>query len=153
MKLTDFLREEQVIPTLSGQTKPEVLAELAHHLARAHGALDADVITRQLTEREALASTAIGSGVAIPHTKIEGIGRIIGCLGRSPRGVDFDSLDGRPTHLFFALIAPASLAACYLKALARISQLFKNPDFGARMTDAADATAMIRLLEEETGQG
>ena len=79
-----------------------------------------------MNERERLGSTAIGDGIAIPHGKLRGISRILGVFGRSPQGVDFDSLDGNPTHLFFLLVAPEDSASLHLKALARVSRLFKD---------------------------
>lgn len=149
MKITDFVRPELIIPELGGQTKPQVIAELARQLARTQTGVDADALTRVLMEREELASTAIGEDIAIPHGKLDSVSRLIGCLGRSTRGVDFDSLDRRPTHLFFVLIAPESSTGMHLKALARISRLFKDPDFRARLMRAGTAGELFRILEEE----
>jgi len=148
MKLNEFFGAEQIVPELQGQSKPQIIAELAHALARTHAGLDADELTRVLLAREELASTAVGDEIAIPHSKIDSLDRLVGCVGRSTAGVDFDSLDGRPTHLFFALIAPGSSPGIHLKALARISQLFRNPDFRASLMQAPTAVAMFRLIEE-----
>lgn len=149
MKLVDFVRPELIIPELSGQTKPQVIAELARQLSRTQPNIDAELLTRVLMEREDLASTAIGEDIAIPHGKLDSVTRLIGCVGRSTRGVAFDSLDGRPTHLFFVLIAPESSTGMHLKALARISRLFKDGDFRARLMRAPNAAEMFRTLEEE----
>lgn len=149
MKITDFVRPELIIPELQGQTKPQVIAELARQLARTQAGVDADALTRVLMEREELASTAIGEDIAIPHGKLDSVSRLIGCLGRSTRGIDFDSLDRRPTHLFFVLIAPESSTGMHLKALARISRLFKDADFRARLMRAGSAGELFRALEEE----
>ena len=83
-------------------------------------------------ERERISTTAIGEGVAIPHGKLPGLERIYGVFARSSEGVDFNSLDGGPTHLFFVLIAPENAAADHLKALARISRLLKDEVFRRR---------------------
>ena len=117
----------------------------------AANALVADPVeaTRVLMEREELASTAIGEDIAIPHGKIESATRLIGCVGRSSRGVQFDSLDGKPTHLFFVLVAPESSTGMHLKALARISRVFKDADFRARLMKAPTAADMFRTIEEE----
>lgn len=148
MRLNEFLGAEQIVPELQGQSKPEIIAELAQALARTHAGLDADCLTRALLAREELASTAVGDQIAIPHSKLDSVGRLIGCVGRSTAGVDFDSLDGGPTHLFFALIAPGRSPGIHLKALARISHLFKSPDFRASLMKAPTAVAMFRLIEE-----
>jgi PTS system nitrogen regulatory IIA component len=107
---------------------------------------------RVLAERERLASTAIGEGVAIPHGKLETVSGLLACIGRSRRGVEFDSLDGQPTHLFFVLVAPASSTGVHLKALARISRLFKDEAFRRRLLAAPDAATMFRIVVDEDGK-
>ena len=85
-----------------------------------------------LAERERLGSTAIGDGIAIPHGKIpRGRPRFVGAFGRHVQGVDFDSLDGNPTHLFFVLVAPEDSTSLHLKALARVSRLLKDGTFAS----------------------
>jgi PTS system nitrogen regulatory IIA component len=105
-------------------------------------------LLRVLIERERLASTAIGEGVAIPHGKLP-VPKLVGCVGISRRGVDFESMDGRPTHIFFVLVAPENSTGIHLKALARISRLFKDPDFRSRLLQARDAADMFRVLADE----
>lgn len=149
MKITDILNPEMVLPELKGANKTDVLRELAAYLADKHSGLDAETLTAVLAERERLGSTAIGDGIAIPHGKIAGVDRIIGVFGRHRRGVDFDSLDGRPTHLFFLLVAPEDSASLHLKALARVSRLMKDPAFRERLMKAADTGEIFRLIKEE----
>jgi PTS system nitrogen regulatory IIA component len=149
MKITEILTPEMVIPELSGGSKTEVLSELAQRLSSAHREIAFDRLLGVLNERERLGSTAIGDGIAIPHGKIRGISQILGAFGRSTRGLDFDSLDGNPTHLFFLLIAPEDSASLHLKALARVSRLFKDTAFRQRLLDAPDAAELYRLLKEE----
>jgi PTS system nitrogen regulatory IIA component len=138
-----------VLPELKGAIKPDILRELAAYLASKYNAVDTDVLTAVLAERERLGSTAIGDGIAIPHGKIAGIDRIIGVFGRHSAGVDFDSLDGRPTHLFFLLVAPEDSASLHLKALARVSRLMKDSAFRERLETAPDAAEIFRLIKEE----
>jgi PTS system nitrogen regulatory IIA component len=109
MKLVDLIRPELVIPELVGRSKAQVLAEFSRHLAKTQPGLDAGTLNRILTEREQLATTAIGEDIAIPHGKIEGATRMIGCVGRSTPGVAFDSLDGKPTHLVLRPDRPGEL--------------------------------------------
>lgn len=149
MKLVEFLRPEFIIPELSGHNKPMVLAELARHLARVQPGLDAEMLNRVLTQREELASTAIGEDIAIPHGKLDALPRMIGCVARSSRGVPFDSIDGKPTHLFFVLIAPEHSTGLHLRALARISRVFKDADFRARLLRAPTAAEIFRVIAEE----
>lgn len=149
MKVVDFLGPSCVIPALAGSSKAEVLAEMAAHLGREHPAIDALVLRRVVEERELLASTGIGDGIAIPHGRLDNIDSLVGALGRKAAGLDFDSIDGRPTYLVFMLVAPSSSTGIHLKALARLSRLFKDALFRRRLIDAADAATMYRIVEDE----
>src|SRR5437588_10713565 len=149
MKIVDFVGPELIVPQLQAHEKSAVIRELADHLA-AHvsGAqkIDREVLAKVLLERERLASTAIGEGVAIPHGKLDAVGKLVACVGRAPEGVDFDSMDGRPTHLFFVLVAPENSTGVHLKALARISRLFKDPEFRTRLVQAQDASKLSKVI-------
>lgn len=152
MKIVDFVGPDLIVPRLSAHEKAAVIRELADHLAaHVHGPqkIDREVLAKVLLERERLASTAIGEGVAIPHGKLDAVGKLVACVGRAPEGVDFDSMDGRPTHLFFVLVAPENSTGVHLKALARISRLFKDPEFRTRLMQAKDAQDMYRVIADE----
>jgi nitrogen PTS system EIIA component len=149
MKIVDFLREDMVIPHLIATSKLDVLGELASRLAAAQPGLERDQIVTVLQAREQLASTGIGEGVAIPHGKIPTAQGLIACLGRSKEGIDFEAMDGRPAHLFFALLAPANSTGNHLKALARISRLFKDSGFRGRLLDAKASPEIYKIITEE----
>jgi PTS system nitrogen regulatory IIA component len=149
MKVTDFLAGDMVVAELAADTKAGVLAELSRHLAARVESVDPEVLRKVLEERELLASTAIGDGIAIPHGKLDAVGRLVGALGRAPKGIEFESIDGKPTYLIFMLVAPASSTGVHLKALARLSRLFRDAEFRQRLMAAPDATAMYRVIVEE----
>jgi nitrogen PTS system EIIA component len=149
MKVTDFLQPERIIANLAAKTKPAVLAELSSHLAALETGVDAETLRRVLEERELLASTAIGDGIAIPHGKLDSVGHLVGSLGRSVEGIEFESIDGKPTHLVFMLVAPASSTGVHLKALARLSRLFRDADFRQRLLAAPTREAMYQVIAEE----
>lgn len=152
MKIVDFVGPELIVPQLAAHEKSAVIRELADHLAaRVTGPqrIDREVLAKVLLERERLASTAIGEGVAIPHGKLDAVGKLVAVVGRAPDGVDFDSMDGRPTHLFFVLVAPENSTGVHLKALARISRLFKDPEFRTRLMQAKDAQEIFRVIADE----
>jgi len=138
-----------VLPDLRGATKPEILHELAQTFASQFPNLNPDSVAAVLAERERLGSTAIGDGIAIPHGKIRGVNRIVGAFGRSRKGIDFDSLDGNPTHLFFVLIAPEESTSLHLKALARVSRLFRDVAFRERLEAASGPEELFNLIVEE----
>lgn len=149
MKVTDFLAADMVVAELAAETKAGVLAELSRHLAARVDSVDPETLRRVLEERELLASTAIGDGIAIPHGKMDAVGRLVGALGRASKGIEFESIDGKPTHLIFMLVAPASSTGVHLKALARLSRLFRDAEFRQRLMAAPDAAAMYRVIVEE----
>ncbi|HSV08414.1 MAG TPA: PTS sugar transporter subunit IIA [Candidatus Binatus sp.] len=149
MKITDILNEQGIVPVLAGRSKADIIAELANVVVRQHRDIDRERLVQALEDRERLNSTALGEGVAIPHGKLPGVKGVIAAFGRSPSGVDFSSLDGKPTHLFFLLVAPEDSAGTHLKALARISRLLKDASFRTRLMGAADAGDLFRIIREE----
>jgi PTS system nitrogen regulatory IIA component len=149
MKIVDLIRRDMVVPALAATDKRGILEELAAYMAGHHPRIDRAALSRVLIEREQLASTAIGEGVAIPHGKLSAVGEIVACLGRAPGGVEFDSMDGQPTFLFFVLVAPESSTGAHLKALARISRVFKDPEFRRRLLAATDAETMYHVVADE----
>jgi PTS system nitrogen regulatory IIA component len=148
MKIVEFLQPGAVVSDLAGGSPAAVLGELARPLAASHK-LDPQRLADILAEREKLGSTGIGDGVAIPHGKVPGLPQLVATFGRSIKGVEFKAIDGKPTHLFFALFAPENSAGAHLKALARISRIFKSPAFRESILKAADAAEVYRLIETE----
>ena len=149
MKITDFLNVHTVIPALKSREKNAALEEMAHQLAAQHPSLEGPRVLRVLLDREKISTTAIGEGVAIPHGKLPGVDKVVGVFARSPEGVDFASLDGEPTHLFFTLIAPEDAAADHLKALARISRLLKDTAFRNRLMKGQTREEIFDIIAEE----
>src|SRR5688500_15739554 len=149
MKIVDLIQREMIVPALVATDKRGILEELAKHIASKVTKIDGTQLSKVLIDRESLASTAIGEGVAIPHGKMPAVSEITACLGRAQSGVDFDSMDGQPTYLFFVLVAPETSTGAHLKALARISRVFTDPEFRRRLLAAPDAPAMFQVVSEE----
>lgn len=153
MKIAEFLDPASVIGELSSRTKEDVLGELSAAIVKPRPELPRARITEVLAEREKLGSTGIGEGVAIPHGKLSGLPGLFAAFGVSRQGVNFEAIDGRPTHLFFALVAPENSAGVHLKALARISRLFKNPQLREAMLAADTPARMFELFVQEDQKG
>jgi len=136
MKIAQILTKECILSNITAQNKHDIIIELGALLAEHHKNLSSEQVVQVLTEREKLGSTGIGNGVAIPHGKIPGIEQIITAFGRSLDGVEFDSQDGKPAHLFFVLLAPENAASLHLKALARLSRLLKDVNFRNKLIEA-----------------
>src|SRR3989441_7363124 len=122
MKIGDILTEDLVLASLRGRTKNELIEELARVVSAHRAEIDHDRLVEALEERERLNSTALGEGVAIPHGKLPGLKQVVAAFGRSLEGVDFQSLDGKPTHLFFLLVAPEDSAGAAPNAPPRLSR-------------------------------
>jgi PTS system nitrogen regulatory IIA component len=149
MKLSDILVREACLLEMSARTKPEALAELAAALCAAVPGLPRDDLLARLLERERLGTTALGDGIAIPHARLESTPRVLASFGRSRAGVEFDSVDGRPTHLFFVLVAPGRAGSAHLAALAKLSLLLGSPEFRKRLETLESPLELFRALEEE----
>ncbi|MEE8558355.1 MAG: PTS sugar transporter subunit IIA [Myxococcota bacterium] len=149
MKLTEVLIQDACSLEMKARTKKEVLAELASALAPATTGLDAKGLVDLLLERERLGTTAMGDGIAIPHARVESLGRLVASFGRSRGGVDFESIDGKPTHLFFLLVAPGKEGSQHLLILARLSRLLGKPDFRARLMEVESVEELFEVFEEE----
>lgn len=154
MKITELLRQEFIVEELKGKNKKEVLAELAGVFKKTGiAALDTDGILKVLLDRERQGSTGIGEGVAIPHGKMAGLEDMVVSFGRSRDGIDFESMDGRPAHLFFLLMAPENSAGLHLKALAKISRMLKDAAFRNKLMEAklhGDLFKVITDKDDET---
>jgi nitrogen PTS system EIIA component len=148
MRIVDFLRSNAVIASLQANSKEEVLKELLQPIADNHPGIDENGLLKTLITRESLGSTGIGGGVAIPHGKYDGLRELVASFGKSPKGIDFDSMDNKPAYLFFLLIAPKNSAGEHLKALARISRLFKDPLLKSRLQQAESAEEIYQLFGE-----
>ena len=149
MKIMDILVKEGAILDLASDTKDAVLEEMARSLSAAEDSLNADQLLEVLRDREALQSTGIGDGVAIPHGKIAGLDRLVASFARSVKGVDFESIDGQPTHLFFLLVVPEHSGGQHLKALARISRFFRDAEFRQKLIGASSLEDVFRAIDEE----
>jgi PTS system nitrogen regulatory IIA component len=148
MKLLDIVSPGGVVDDLRAETKEGVLREMSEVAAAGIPSLSAQRLTSILLDRESLGSTGIGDGVAIPHGKVPGLDRLLAVFGRSRAGVQFHSLDGKPAHLFFLVMAPEQSAGMHLKALARISRLLKDSSFRNSLLEARDADDLRRVLRE-----
>lgn len=146
VELVEIISPENVILDLpSCSSKRQVLRELA-----VRGAVAADieqqVLLDALTERERLGTTGIGHGIAIPHARLDGLGRLIGMFVRLDQPVDFEALDEQPSDLIFLLLAPSTAEADSLRALARISRMLRDSQLRQRLRQESDPQTVYRIL-------
>jgi PTS system nitrogen regulatory IIA component len=148
MKILEVLNKEAILVDLKANDKKGVLDELVTPVAKIAGVDHSDLVS-VLLEREQLGSTGIGGGIGIPHGKLKNLETLVLGFGLSRNGVDFESMDGRPTHIFFLLITPDTSTGLHLKLLARISRLLKKDPFKEKLLRATRREEIIQAIEAE----
>jgi PTS system nitrogen regulatory IIA component len=149
VRLADILTVDRITVRLRAEDKPAALRELARLFVGADEGVDEDAITNVFEEREALASTGVGSGVAIPHGRLPQVTRLRAAVGISAPGVDFDAIDGRPAHILVAVLGPEQKTGEHLKALARFSRLLRNGSVRQKLLEADSAQRALEVIVEE----
>lgn len=147
MKLLEVLQKEAIIADLKSTDKKGAIEELVAPAARISG-VKPETLVNILLEREHLGSTGIGNGIGIPHGKLKGLETLVLGFGISRKGVDFESMDNRPTYLFFLLITPENSTGPHLKLLARISKILKELPFRERLLNASDRDEIFEIIRE-----
>jgi len=145
----ELLQEDLVIEDIKATDKTGVIREFSELLMSKGKVRDGEALVHMLLEREALGSTGIGDGIAIPHAKSRAINEMVVAFGRSRNGVDFQSMDGKPAFLFFVLVTPDDKPGDHLKTLARISRILKNPALREELRRAAHRQELQRLILDE----
>ena len=145
MELADLLVPGAVVAGVKATSKKQLLGILAAHAGKLLGS-DERRILEAIQERERLGSTGLGGGVAIPHAKLPGLKSVMGVFMQLETPLDFDSLDGKPVDLVFLLLAPEDAGAEHLKALARVSRLFRDQATLAKLRGSSTGDALYALL-------
>lgn len=148
MKILDILKKESILVDLESNDKMGVLEELATPLARIADVNHKELV-RILMDRERLGSTGIGDGIGIPHGKLKSLESLALGFGLSRKGIDFESMDGRPTYIFFLLITPENSTGLHLKLLARISRILKNDGFKKKLLNAVSCDEIFNIIQKE----
>jgi mannitol/fructose-specific phosphotransferase system IIA component (Ntr-type) len=149
MRIRDILDPRRIQLAISSGSKKEILTELASSVADTHRSIDLNRLVEVLLKREETSTTAIADGIAIPHGKMVLGEEVICAFGRSPEGVDFKSVDGKPTHLFFLLVSPESHPSLHLRWLAHIAALLNNPELRRALVNAETPQELLAALSAE----
>jgi len=148
MKILEVLHKETILTDLKSTDKKGVLEELVVPVAKMTG-IDREKLVRIIMEREKLGSTGIDGGIGIPHGKLKELNAPVIGFGLSKKGVNFESMDGRPTHIFFLLCTPENSTGLHLKLLARISRLLKNDGLKKKLKTIATKEEVISIIEAD----
>jgi len=149
MAFVDLIRPEVVKVPLVSTTKPEVIRELVEVLREAGKISDADLVYEALMKRESLGSTGLEQGIAVPHAKTPAVDSLTVALGISPRGVDFQSINGEASKLFFLLLAAPDQSGPHIEALADIARITKSQAFCRTLASATTPAEVVELFTEE----
>jgi PTS system nitrogen regulatory IIA component len=152
MDLVDILTPDDILASVCQQTRERALNEICRFIASKHPVVSPQAYD-VLLAREALGTTAIGNGIAIPHAKLDTLPVVVACLARSRPGIPFDAPDGKPVHLFFVLLAPNAFADIHLKALARVAKLMRQRSFRQDLQNADNANEMYSILLQAENRG
>jgi len=155
MRLSEILLEKAIILDIEDIDKWKLVEKLTDSLV-ASGQITEDLrdsIYQGLVEREKSMSTGMENGIAIPHCCINAVNETVVSLGISRKGVDFDSIDGKPAHLIILLVTPKNKTKMHIKTLAEIAKLLNNSTSRERIAAAETPAAALRIIrEEEQGQ-
>jgi PTS system fructose-specific IIC component len=146
VKIRDLLNKSSILIDLQGTNKTEIINQMTHYMASIENLSDPDLITRKILEREADMSTGIGFGIAIPHARIEKIGRVHMVVAKSVAGVDFSAIDEQPVHLIFLMISPANTSTEHTQTLSSLSRIMSYEDMRKKLFAATTAEQFLDLL-------
>lgn len=149
LKISDFLCRKAININIAAKDKKGAIAELVDMLAKEKKVKDTSKAVQSILDREKIGTTGVGQGIAIPHSRTDVVGELIAAFGISKKGIDFESLDGEPVHLIFLILSPPDTGGQHLRALARISRLFKDKFFRQALIDSNSTEEVTRIIEQE----
>lgn len=149
MSLVDLIRPEVVKIPLESGDKPGLIDELVKLLQDAGEIRDWRKAADAVHAREAMGSTGLESGIAVPHAKTDAVSELTLSIGISPRGIEFDAADGKPSHIFFLLLAAPDKSGPHIQALAEIAKLSRSRAFLNSLVRAGSADEVVELFRED----
>ena len=149
VRLADILGEDVVKVGLESEEKDEAFAELIELLVRAHKIGDRNAALKATESREAMGTTGIGRGIAIPHGKDPSITHLTAALGISRTGIEYDAMDDQPVHVVFLVVAQANNPGPHVQCLAEIARLLQVPGFYKRLLEARTPKEVLEIIRTE----
>ncbi len=151
MEMIELIKPEQVLNLRAGK-KTQLLQELVRRAAKALG-LDVQVILDPVTAREALGSTGVGDGVAVPHARIPGLKHFFALFAKLEKPINFDAVDGQPVDLVFLLLIPAEADKEHLTALACVARRLRDPEVARQLRATSEPPALYKVLASAIPNG
>lgn len=147
MKLTEYLTKDCIVSNLKTNDKIHAIKELTRLLHKRGRIDEMEGVFERVLERESFDSTGVGSGIAIPHARINTIDRLICAVGRKKDGLEYRSIDGKPVHLIFLILYPPADSHKYLYFIASLSRLVLNENLVENLMKAPTSTSMYKVLD------
>lgn len=153
MNKDNLFHGKNILCDLVVTSKKQLLQEMATQLLKSMELTETNIACRDIVlaamERERLGSTGVGSGVALPHARIEGIKDVYAIFARLETPIEYDSIDERPVDLVTLLLAPKNAGGAHLRALAKVSRTLRKPDMRQRLRAAPNKESLLTILVED----
>ncbi len=149
MKLSNALAPDRIELNLSSTVRNEVIKEMIALMNRSMTLSDPDVLFRRILDQEAIKTSGVDRGVAIPHARSDDIDGVVVALGISRPGLDFQSLDGQPVHLIFLILSSEAAMPAYMSVLSRTARIFHRPEMAQKVLDASSPDEIIALIRDQ----
>lgn len=149
MDLSQYLTEKHIIANLEGETKFQAIEELLDALNNNERLIDRDVALKDVLDREGYLSTGLENGLAIPHAKTDGVKQLEISFGICPKGLDFESLDGKPAKLIFLVLSPRDTSGPHIQTLATISRNLKSQELRNKLEMADSEQKIAQIIKDQ----
>lgn len=146
LKISEYLRPEAIMMEIKAKEKIAAINEVVAHMVENNMVSDGEEFIKALAKRENLESTGIGDGIAIPHARTNAVRDLVLAFAQSPQGIDFSSIDGKPSHIIFLIAAPESQKSEYIVALAKLSRLLRKPSVREMLRSAKDRDEVMAII-------
>jgi fructose-specific phosphotransferase system IIA component len=148
LRISNFLKTEAIMMEIKAKEKIAAIKELIDHMVGKQLVRDGEKFFSALAQRENLESTGIGDGIAIPHARTDAVDDLLLVFARSPSGVDFSSIDGKPSHLIFLIASPKNKKSEYIMALAKLSRLLRKPSVRDLLAHARNPEEILDIIKK-----
>ena len=149
MKLSDALAPDRIELNLSSTEKVQAIQEMVALMAQSASTPDPEMLVERILDQEAIKSTGVGDGVAIPHARADEIEGVMAALGIVRSGLDFESIDGQPTHLIFLILSSEAALSAYLSVLGRTARIFHSEEMIQKVMEATSAKEVMDLIRSQ----
>lgn len=148
LKISDYLKPEAIMMEIKAKEKIAAINELVAHMVENKLVSNGDEFIKALAKRENLESTGIGDGIAIPHARTNAVKDLILAFARSPKGIDFSAVDGKPSHIIFLIASPEGKKSEYILALAKLSRLLRKHAVRELLRNAKEPKEIMDIIKK-----